>query len=333
MKREEMKREEIWQEKMQRKEEMQDDMQENEVKQKHMKLQRDMSQMEEAKRRYDETEIPDELSDRIQSEIGKAAQKRKKLIVFRRRIRRGTTAAAAAVVVFTAALNTNTAFAESAGNLPVIGAVAKVLTFRSYETEQEDMKISVEIPSIEMISEDFQGQEQSVNEEILRLCEQYASEAKVRAEEYRQAFLDTGGTEEEWAAHNIEIRVWYEVKAQTEKYLSLAVMGTENWSNAYNETRYYNFDLEKGSIVTLKDILGENFKETADSQIRAQMEERKKEGAVFFDGFEGINENTPFYLNEEGNPVIVFETYEIAPGSEGQQEFVIDVNAPQENVS
>ena len=333
MKREELKQEEMWQEEMQEKEAKQGDIQENEVKQGTMKQQRDMSQMEAAKRQYDETEIPDELSDRIQSEIGKATQKRKKLIVFRRRIQRGTTAAAAAVIVFTAALNTNTAFAETAGNLPVIGTVARVLTFRSYETEQEDMKISVEIPSIEMISEDFQGLEQSVNEEILRLCEQYANEAKVRAEEYRQAFLDTGGTEEEWAAHNIEIRVWYEVKAQTEKYLSLAIIGTENWSSAYNETRYYNFDLEKGSMVTLQDMLGENFKETANSQIRAQMEERRKEGTVFFDGFEGINENTPFYLNEEGNPVIVFEAYEIAPGSEGQQEFVIDVNASQENAS
>ena len=39
--------------------------------------------------------------------------------------------------------------------------------------------------------------------------------------------------------------------------------------------------------------------------------------------FEGIDENTPFYINETGNPVVVFEAYEIAPGSEGTQEFEI----------
>lgn len=279
--------------------------------------------MEKAKKKYDETEIPDELAERIQMEIKRQDSKRRKAVFWNLGFRRGLAAAAAAVVLFTTGLNTSTVFAETVGNLPVIGAVARVLTFRSYETEDEDLKISVEIPSIEMISEDFSDLEKSVNEEILRLCEQYAQEARTRAEEYRKAFLDTGGTEEEWAAHNIEIRVWYEVKSQTENYLSLAIIGTENWNNANNQIRYYNFDLKKGTLATLADVLGENYKQIVDDAIRSQMEERKADGAIYFDDFEGINEDTPFYINESGNPVIVFEAYEIAPGSEGQQEFEI----------
>lgn len=279
--------------------------------------------MEKAKKKYDETEIPDELAERIQMEIKRQDSKRRKAVFWNLGFRRGLAAAAAAVVLFTTGLNTSTVFAETVGNLPVIGAVARVLTFCSYETEDEDLKISVEIPSIEMISEDFSDLEKSVNEEILRLCEQYAQEARTRAEEYRKAFLDTGGTEEEWAAHNIEIQVWYEVKSQTENYLSLAIIGTENWNNANNQIRYYNFDLKKGTLATLADVLGENYKHIADDAIRSQMEERKADGAVYFDDFEGINEDTPFYINESGNPVIVFEAYEIAPGSEGQQEFEI----------
>ncbi len=279
-----------------------------------------MKSMEEAKRKYDEIPIPSELSKRVGKEIEKANMKRKKILVFRRRVQKGTAAAAAVVVLFTAALNTNTAFAETAGQLPVIGPVARVLTFRSYQTEEEDLKISVEIPTIEMISEDMNGLEQSVNEEILALCEQYAQAAKTRAEEYRQAFLDTGGTEEEWAAHNIEIKVWYEVKSQTDEYLSLAIMGTENWSSAYSETKYYNFDLKEGKLVTLQDILGDEYQQIANESIQNQMKENSE---IYWDDFEGIQEDTPFYLNESGNPVIVFEKYEIAPGSEGQQEFEI----------
>ena len=279
-----------------------------------------MKSMVEAKRKYDEIPIPSELSKRVGKEIEKANMKRKKILVFRRRVQKGTAAAAAVVVLFTAALNTNTAFAETAGQLPVIGPVARVLTFRSYQTEEEDLKISVEIPTIEMISEDMNGLEQSVNEEILALCEQYAQAAKTRAEEYRQAFLDTGGTEEEWAAHNIEIKVWYEVKSQTDEYLSLAIMGTENWSSAYSETKYYNFDLKEGKLVTLQDILGDEYQQIANESIQNQMKENSE---IYWDDFEGIQEDTPFYLNESGNPVIVFEKYEIAPGSEGQQEFEI----------
>ncbi len=282
-----------------------------------------MNPMEEAKKRYEETEIPQELAERIQVEIRRAEGKRRRVRLWNRGLRGGMAAAAAGAVLFTTALNTSTAFAESAGQLPVIGAVARVLTFRAYETETDDLKISVEIPSIEMISQEFAGLEQSVNEEIYQLCEQYAAEAQARAEEYRQAFLDTGGTQEEWEAHQIEIKVWYEVKSQTEDYLSLAVMGSENWTSAYNETRYYNFDLKDGKLVTLKDILGEGYQDKVNAEIRRQMEERKQNGAVFFDDFEGIPQDIPFYLNEEGNPVIVFAAYEIAPGSEGTQEFEI----------
>lgn len=293
-----------------------------------------MNVLERAKQRYNEIPIPDELSGRIQLEVRLAKERQaedekrekvklpKRPIPFRR-LQKSAAAAAAVLLIFAGALNTNMAFAKSAEELPVIGVLARVLTFRSYEEKTDDLEISVEIPSIDMIAEDLKGAEQPVNEEILRLCEQYAAEAEKRAIGYRDAFFATGGTEEEWKAHNIQIRVWYEVKAQSDKYLSLAVMGTENWTNAYSRTKYYNIDLQSGSLVSLSDILGENYKQKADQEISRQIRERQKAGGVYFDGFEGISEDTQFYLNESGEPVIVFEPYEIAPGSEGRQEFVI----------
>ena len=293
-----------------------------------------MNVLERAKQRYNEIPIPDELSGRIQLEVRLAKERQaedekrekvklpKRPIPFRR-LQKSAAAAAAVLLIFAGALNTNMVFAKSAEELPVIGVLARVLTCRSYEEKTDDLEISVEIPSIDMIAEDLKGAEQPVNEEILRLCEQYAAEAEKRAIEYRDAFFATGGTEEEWKAHNIQIRVWYEVKAQSDKYLSLAVMGTENWTNAYSRTKYYNIDLQSGSLVSLSDILGENYKQKADQEISRQIRERQKAGGVYFDGFEGISEDTQFYLNESGEPVIVFEPYEIAPGSEGRQEFVI----------
>ena len=41
------------------------------------------------------------------------------------------------------------------------------------------------------------------------------------------------------------------------------------------------------------------------------------------DALPDITEETSFYMNEAGNPVIVFEPYEVAPGSAGVQEFEI----------
>lgn len=282
------------------------------------------------KKKYDAVDIPDELSLRINKEIEKSRLKRAKKLLIQRRIVRAGAAAAAMTAIFTAALNTNTAFAETAGNIPVIGLVARVLTFRSYETENNDMNISVDIPSIDMISNDFSSTEASVNQEIYDLCEQYADEAVKRAEEYRTAFLSTGGTEEEWAAHDIKIKVWYEVKTHTDKYLSLAIIGTENWNNAHNETRYYSFDLGTGELLRLSDILGPDYKTAADKEILRQISERRESGSIYFNYFSGIDESTDFYINEAGNPVIVFAPYEVAPGSEGTQEFEI---ISDENIS
>ena len=123
------------------------------------------------------------------------------------RFQRSIRAAAATVcILFTAALNTSPVFAKEAAQLPVIGGLARVLTFRSYETEKDDIVVSVEIPTIEMIAADTKITADNINQEILTLCNQYADDAVLRAEEYRTVFLETGGTPEEWAEHNIKMQ-------------------------------------------------------------------------------------------------------------------------------
>lgn len=292
-----------------------------------------MGKLDEMKERYDQTDIPEELNVRIRQEIemsrnkqaekrGKGRSRRIKVI-----IRSMEAVAAAACILFTAALNTSSVFAKEAGQLPVIGGLARVLTFRSYETEKDDIAVSVEIPTIEMIAEDTGIAVDEINQEILARCEQYADEALRRAEEYRTAFLETGGTQEEWAQHDIKITVDYEIKQQNGDYLSFVVRGTENWTTAYSESNYYNLDLRTGKMVTLKDMLGADYVEVANESIRKQIAERQKAGEVFFTaeegGFAGISENAKFYINKNNRPVIVFEKYEIAPGSSGEIEFEI----------
>lgn len=292
-----------------------------------------MSDLKNAKEQYDAITIPEELSERVQEAIELSAEKHeqnKKVIEMTKRkkaARAGMGMAAAILAAFTVGLNTSTVFAEEMGKIPVIGAIAKVLTFESYEKQEDDLKISVSIPTVEMIAEDTKGLDDAVNQEILSLCQQYVDEAVKRAEEYRKAFLETGGTEEEWAAHNIEINVSYEIKSQTENYLSFVVRGSENWNAANNEERYYNLDLKNVKLVTLKELLGEDYQNIANESIKQQIKERENQGEVFFTpeegGFTGITEEQKFYVNEAENPVIVFEKYEIAPGSSGTQEFEI----------
>lgn len=292
-----------------------------------------MGKLDTMKERYDKITIPEELNSRILQEIQKSRKQQEEKNEagrsrrFKRIIRSVEAAAAAVCILFTAALNTSPVFAKEAGELPVIGGLARILTFRSYEMEKDDIAVSVEIPTIEMIAEDTGITVDEINQEILARCDQYADEALLRAEEYRTAYLETGGTPEEWAEHNIKITVGYEIKQQGSNYLSFVVWGTESWTTAYSESKYYNMDLRTGKLVTLKDMLGSDYVELVNESIREQIAERQKAGEVFFTaeegGFAGISEDAKFYINENNRPVIVFGKYEIAPGSSGEIEFEI----------
>ena len=280
-----------------------------------------MDRMTEAKREYHDIPIPQELSERVALEVERAEKKRR-FSLLKRRI---ASAAAMVIVLFVTGLNTSEVFAREMNDIPVIGTLARIFTIRSYETETEDLKISVDIPSVEMIAEDLQGLEKEINEDIYAFCEQYAKEAEGRAKEYRQAFLDTGGTREEWEEHEITIKVWYEVKAQTDRYLSLTVKGAESWVSAYSEERYYNLDMETGQWITLHDILGDDYAGIVRRSILTQIKQRQaEEGTNYWpDRWKGIDDSTKFYMNRNQEPVVVLEKYEIAPGAEGQLEFEI----------
>ncbi len=288
-----------------------------------------MKELEKSKETYENIVIPKELEGKVQEAIEASRRKREKRLAknrCRKLYRWAVGIAAAFTAATTIGLNTSEAFAMEVQKIPVIGELARILTIRSYEKTEGDTQIAAEIPGVDL-GEDGQKLSEEVNAQIEKMTAQYESEAVERAEEYKKAFLETGGTEEEWAEHDIRIHVWYEIKNQTEDVLSFVVKGTESWTSAYAETRYYNLDLESNEFLTLESFLGKDYVEKANESIRGQIEERMKKGEDFFDseegGFETIEAEPDFYVNEKGNPVIVFEKYAIAPGAMGEVEFEI----------
>lgn len=177
-----------------------------------------------------------------------------------------------------------------------------------------------------------------VNAEILRIVETYEADAKQRFEEYKEAFFATGGTEEEWGGRTCEVNVEYAVTYQDNSRLSLILTTTESWVAVYAQRYYYNLDLQTGETLTLRDLLGENWKERCNECITAEIERRiaEEEDVVYWgygpeaddymmadEGFQSVSGQTNFYINENGNVVVCFDKYEIAPGYMGMQEFEI----------
>lgn len=304
-----------------------------------------MDKLKKSKEAYDTIRIPEELEEVVKNAIRQSAEKKgvtgdqgeEESLIRNGKItngfpvfcRRFAVAAAALLVVAVIAANSGEVFAKEMQKIPVVGAIIKLLTIRSYEKDDGSKKISVEVPGVEFIGEEVNGFSDEVNESISSMCNDYAQEALKRADEYRIAFMETGGTEEEWAEHHIEIKVWYDIKSQTDAYLSFTVSGTESWTSAYAETKFYNLDLKNLRYLTLEDVLGKDYIKIANESIKVQMKQRETENKEKFwkseeGGFQSIYEGTRFYLNEKGNPVIVFDKYEIGPGSIGEAEFEIE---------
>lgn len=306
-----------------------------------------MDKFKKSKEIYDHIPIPEKLQEVVLGAIKESDQKRQEQFTalvpdhsgkekplrkhrqFGIWCRRGIKAAAVLLIMVTAAANSNQAFALEMHKIPVLGSLIKLLTVRSYEYDDGDKKISIKIPGVEFVGDVTNDFSSEVNQIISDRCNAYASEAQLRADQYKEAFIATGGTKEQWDEHQIEIKVWYDIKSQNEEYLSFVVTGTESWTSAYTEIRYYNLNLKNAQSVSLEDVLGGDYIQLANASIKSQMEIREKEtGEQFWteeeDGFQTITDETRFYLNEKGCPVIVFKKYEIGPGSMGEVEFEIE---------
>ena len=303
-----------------------------------------MREPENGKRTYEQIEIPGELQETMNRAV-RSVDKKKSAARYRKRrmmraVRNIGVAAAAVLLCMTVGVNTNEVLAKELGQLPVIGSLVRVLTITSYHEEDGDHDITVNVPEIEVEETQTAGMsdadiEEAVNAQIQEIVDSHIAQAKEKFAEYKEAFFATGGTEEEWGGRTMDIDVDYEVKYQEGSVLSLELSTFEGWVAAQELRYYYNIDVAQNRELTLKDLLGGDYVNIANESIRQQMKERAAadENLVYWgvtetesgiDGFVSVDEDTDFYINADGNPVVCFGEYEIAPGFMGIQEFEIE---------
>lgn len=303
-----------------------------------------MREPENGKRTYEQIEIPGELQETVNRAV-RSVDKKKSAARYRKRrmmraVRNIGVAAAAVLLCMTVGVNTNEVLAKELGQLPVIGSLVRVLTITSYHEEDGDHDITVNVPEIEVEETQTAGMsdadiEEAVNAQIQEIVDSHIAQAKEKFAEYKEAFFATGGTEEEWGGRTMDIDVDYEVKYQEGSVLSLELSTFEGWVAAQEFRYYYNIDVAQNRELTLKDLLGEDYVNIANESIKQQMKERAAadENLVYWgvtetesgiDGFVSVDEDTDFYISADGNPVVCFGEYEIAPGFMGIQEFEIE---------
>lgn len=275
-----------------------------------------MNEFEQAKKEYEQIPVPEELADRVQAGIRQGRAKR-----MQRKWKRGAGAVAACLVLVVGTLNISPTVAAAAADVPVLGGLFQILTVRSYQDTNEDRTVEVEQPGLS-----GGALAQQVSEEIQERVDAKIAEGEEIIAQYKEAFLATGGTEEQWAEKDNTVSVTYDIKSQTDTTVSFVVDSYVSIANAYQEQVYYNLDLAENREITLADLLGENWVEICNESIRTQMAE-SEDPSVFFTedmgGFTTVDETTSFYINEAGNPVVVFPQYTVAVGAMGNVEFEI----------
>lgn len=220
-------------------------------------------------------------------------------------------------VMFFSTMLTNESFARQIAEIPIIGNVANIFLkqeVREYEMEYE---IDVNIPQLKSLNENL---DQQVNQYILDYINEKVDEVKQTAHREYEAFIHAGGKKENFMPGNVTIR--YRVTCNNDQYLSFFLMSHTIHASSYTELQSYTIDLKTGKKLTLENIYGKNYQQLLSQEIERQI--KSQDVSVFnVEIFDFIDEQRPFYLNEHGEVVVMFEKYELTAGSYGELSFVI----------
>ena len=270
-----------------------------------------MNEFKQAREEYESTPIPEELDQRVQAGIrqGRSAGR-----AMRQGFRWGIGGAAAGFVMV-GGMNGSPTFAAAAADVPVLGGLFQVLTVRNYETVKDGIDYDVSVPEV-----DANGTlTEAVNAEIQKRVDAHLAQAQADWDDYKEAFLATGGTEEQWGDREMDVIIDYEIKSQTDTTVSFVVDFAECWVSAQQQRYCYNLDLANNKDITLADVLGEDWVIICNTAVQAYIDQDTS--GLFFTadkgGFTTVDDTTSFYLNQDGSVTLVFPEYAIAAGAAG----------------
>lgn len=271
-----------------------------------------------SKAAQEQTDIPDSVKNHIEQTLADLPEK--KPVIKQIRILPRIAAAAACFVFITLFVlpNVSVAYAQTLEQIPVIGDIVRVVTIRNYFYADDKHEMNIDVPQIE--GEDSEAVDY-INKDVSELTTALVNQF------YKDLEID--GNNGYGSIH-----VDYEATTNTDRWftLKLSVSETVASSNTYFE--FYHIDKKQGKIVELGDLFNtDKFSDILVAEIKMQMQEQmaNDENISYWINNSGIGEEFAsvgadhnFYWNESGDLVIIFDKYEVGPGSIGTPEFVID---------
>ncbi len=242
-------------------------------------------------------------------------------------IRFAVAAAAVAAGLFVILPNTSGTIAHAMEQIPIIGQLVKVVTFRDYEYESDRNMADIEVPEIKP---EEQLADSTLQENIDRTTAEINAEIQSITDELIAEFEKN--LDEEMGYQDVVVKS--EVLATTPEYFTLKLICYQGAGSGYQWNYFYTIDLNTGERLQLKDIFeeGADYITPISENIKVQMQERMDaDESVYYWlndeieewNFKAITDETSFYLNERGNVVIGFNEGDVAPMYMGTVEFEI----------
>ena len=216
---------------------------------------------------------------------------------------------AAALALFVALPNLSPTVAAAMADVPVLGPLAEIVTFRSYTYDDGHSSADVTVPELggSDAADEINDQVQAYTDQLIA---QFQADCENIGEGYQD--LDVSST----------------VVTDTDTWFTLRIDATRTMASGDEFSRFYHIDKTTGQVVTLSDLFpaDSDYVDVLSEEVRSQMESRMAadDSQVFFlDEFTGIDPEQNFYWNDSGELVLVFDEYAVAPGSMGMVEFPI----------
>lgn len=227
-------------------------------------------------------------------------------------------AIAMVVITFVILPNISPKISYAMQELPIIGNIVKVITIRKYFDKEGSSQLDANIPSIKNNDNSISESNKTINDEIKELT---------------QRIINNYYTEKNPDNH-ISIEINPEIITNTNEWFTLKLAISQTSASSSIEYKYYHIDKKTDKIVKLSDLFdNDGYKSAISEEIKKQMIYRMKENkniVYWFDeeskdwSFRKIDDNQNFYFSENGNIVIVFDKYEVGPGSSGAPKFEIN---------
>jgi hypothetical protein len=282
--------------------------------------------IEQLKKDYMNIPIPNELDFVVRKALKSGGVKISQKGNISKKFIKVVATTAASIVMLAAMVNISPAFAKAVSEVPIVGGVVKVLTFREYTVNEDTFKAEIEVPAISGLEN--KDLENSLNEKYLEEDKQFYEQFNADKEQIKESNGGPGG--------HLGVESGYVVKTDNDRILSMGRYVVNTVGSSSTVFKYETIDKKNQTVITLPslfkddsyiDVISENIKNQMIEQNKADKNKFYWVAGIEQKGnitlFENISKEQSFYINSEGKLVISFDKYEVAPGYMGIVEFVI----------